>query len=599
MFASGLEERTVAYLEDNYERKSHSSEGAGHGSSGGLTEVGTGGTKKRALTARELVDMVHKSYTYVAQRVQNEVDISAEGYPYMGVDGHQSSNKQFNSTDQWIELCKSDTNKNFSSENKTGTNPCSRKPYPPIQPSPTRTSPVERGIFDRLPRTGDLLIQIARGRINITSIGYRMQPATDELLEHGMELVENIVGLFYPDGGHGASTPGHGQDGVSSDSSAQPSSPSPSRNAPMVFLPAHQPSEHPTTPTTAPTALAGGSGAPSPLGTFAARAAHSLATATIAIVFLLAVGLTYAFDLIFQWALFLATLYAFVSAEVGVVEYIGRIVGVVDPDEQLRIALSSAVQSALIVNLKLTLYHMLFTYLTHSVAGLPIVYIPVFVTALATLIPIVPWWVVALPAGGRLWWANAGTGGEEWGWMGGWGGVARAVALVGSHMIVAWVVDPAILEAELGGVVVPKSGLNTVPISPQVPPPANSTVPGSSFSATVEAGATRSSHPIKFSPYPASDTNTGTPPPQGPSLLLTGLAFWLGYDQFGFPLGLFLGPLIVTCVPIVMGHLYREYVVVDNVTFRKSSLASSADQIPAPLSGGGTGLDARPPPAFI
>ncbi len=50
-----------------------------------------------------------------------------------------------------------------------------------------------------------------------------------------------------------------------------------------------------------------------------------------------------------------------------------------------------------------------------------------------------------------------------------------------------------------------------------------------------------------------------------PSPLLTGLAFWLGYSQFGFPEGLVLGPLLIACVPVLFGYFFQEFRRVDPI----------------------------------
>ncbi|TPX67227.1 hypothetical protein SpCBS45565_g03892 [Spizellomyces sp. 'palustris'] len=350
------------------------------------------------LTAQELFDMIHKSIEYLAL-VRNDADAVVDG---------------------------------------------KKKP----RPTPTKTTPAERGIFDMLPQTGDLLLQVFRGNFNLSSLADQLPPATDELRSHGLNLLDTVLRLLDKD----AST------------------------------------------------LSNASAMPASLGTFAAHTVQFLGGAAVALVVLLVVGVTYAFDVLFQWILFLASLYAFVAGDVGVVGHAGRVIGLVDPKQKLRHALEHAVQSALIVNLKLTLYHMLSTYLSHSVTHLDLVYIPTFITGLATLIPIVPSWYFAIPAAIRLWTR-----------MSGWWGVVEGGGLLMVHLIVAWVIDPAILEEEMGHLA--------------------------------------DSHHVSST---------------GPNLLLTGLAFWLGYYQFGFPLGLVLGPLVVSCVPIVVGHLYGEFVGVGN-----------------------------------
>ena len=43
-----------------------------------------------------------------------------------------------------------------------------------------------------------------------------------------------------------------------------------------------------------------------------------------------------------------------------------------------------------------------------------------------------------------------------------------------------------------------------------------------------------------------------------PSGILMGIAFWLGFWQFGFPEGLVIGPLVISCVPIIISHLYED-----------------------------------------
>lgn len=192
------------------------------------------------LTARELFDMMHQSYDYFSRRVRDDSAVGS-----------------------------SDSNDTIGESADTS-------------PTPTRTTPFERGIFDHLPETGDLLVQFATGTLNLSTLVDRLPPATSELQSHGLDLLNTVLHLLNPN------------TNITNDNPPVPN-----------------------------------------LGV-AASAAHFLGASAIAILVLIVVILTYAFDILFQCVLFFACLYAFVASERGVMGYGMTILGLVDPKQRLR-----------------------------------------------------------------------------------------------------------------------------------------------------------------------------------------------------------------------------------------------------------------------
>ena len=79
--------------------------------------------------------------------------------------------------------------------------------------------------------------------------------------------------------------------------------------------------------------------------------------------------LTNAFDAVFRVVLFAVTLHTLTLDDDGILHYVGAMLNVLDPREILRSKIEHAVNSALILNLKLTLFHILFGWLSFSIAG--------------------------------------------------------------------------------------------------------------------------------------------------------------------------------------------------------------------------------------
>jgi hypothetical protein len=89
----------------------------------------------------------------------------------------------------------------------------------------------------------------------------------------------------------------------------------------------------------------------------------------IGIIALIVSVLVYSFDLAFKLSLFVVILFTFTFDQGGVLYHVGKLMRILDPRERLKADIEHAVQSILVVNLKLTLFHILFGWLSFSIAG--------------------------------------------------------------------------------------------------------------------------------------------------------------------------------------------------------------------------------------
>ncbi|KAL7753045.1 hypothetical protein RI367_001496 [Sorochytrium milnesiophthora] len=138
----------------------------------------------------------------------------------------------------------------------------------------------------------------------------------------------------------------------------------------------------------------------------------------------------YFFGVLFQFAVFLFTLYFLLEKETCVTEWFAQLLASVDPDQRLTTALEGNIQAVLECTFKLTLFHSVFTWLTFSMFGVELVYMSTFVTALVCIIPVVsPMWL-SVPASMSLWWQ---------------GRPVAALTLTILHAIASWTADTAFL----------------------------------------------------------------------------------------------------------------------------------------------------------
>lgn len=219
---------------------------------------------------------------------------------------------------------------------------------------------------------------------------------------------------------------------------------------------------------------------------------------------------------------------------VGIVFKASRVLLVLDPKERLRIQLEHGIKSALVVNLKLTLYHAIFTWLTFHAAGCELVYIPTFLAGLLSLIPLISPMYIFLPGSVSLFFRFS----APW-------GVIFAAAFCIAHLFVAFVVDSRIVESEMV-LRVNKRKLAGIASSGDLFEPSTPVLAPSNSKADDTSAA--------------EDSDTILMSYSRPNAIIIGLCFWLGYWNFGGIEGLVLAPILVSCVPILISHFYGKLV---------------------------------------
>jgi predicted PurR-regulated permease PerM len=142
-------------------------------------------------------------------------------------------------------------------------------------------------------------------------------------------------------------------------------------------------------------------------------------------------GFSYAFNLMLEFLVFLATLYYLLLNAHSPMHYLSQLLVLVDPRHKIRLSVERTIKAILLSTLKISAFHALFTWLTFSLTGIDYVYFPSFVSGLMAAIPLISPFYVCFPAVFALMLQRA-----FW----------SAAALFLSHLWAFWVVDTAILS---------------------------------------------------------------------------------------------------------------------------------------------------------
>lgn len=104
-----------------------------------------------------------------------------------------------------------------------------------------------------------------------------------------------------------------------------------------------------------------------------------------------------------QFVLFCGTMLLLLSAEQDPIASVLLLLPLTE-ESRTRVcsAIAKAAQGVFVCTIKLAVFHAMFTWLTFSMFGIPFVYTAALVSGAVASLPLIPVWVIALPAAVQL-----------------------------------------------------------------------------------------------------------------------------------------------------------------------------------------------------
>ncbi|KAL8435131.1 hypothetical protein Efla_006352 [Eimeria flavescens] len=158
-----------------------------------------------------------------------------------------------------------------------------------------------------------------------------------------------------------------------------------------------------------------------------------------------------AFDLLFQFVVFVGALYALLCSPKSTLDLVDEVLCVVDPSAILSASVNEKIRAILFSSVKKVWFYSLFTWFIFESTGMPVVYVPTAVSCLLALLPLLPPETVSILPAVALWLHKEpeqggplGGGLPEWGpWFAAPHRLA-ALCVCGANALVWWNVTTSI-----------------------------------------------------------------------------------------------------------------------------------------------------------
>lgn len=156
-----------------------------------------------------------------------------------------------------------------------------------------------------------------------------------------------------------------------------------------------------------------------------------------------------AFDLLFQFAVFVGALYALLCSSKSTLDLVDEVLFFVDPSAILSASVNEKIRAILFSSVKKVWFYSLFTWLIFESTGMPVVYVPTAVSSLLALLPLLPPEAISFLPSVVLWFhkeAEQGGGGPPGAW-GSWLASPHrlaALGVCGANALVWWNVTTSI-----------------------------------------------------------------------------------------------------------------------------------------------------------